>query len=212
MGKRLWIAGAGSFGREVFDWASDIRRANRAWEIAGFLDDNTEALHGRPCNLALVGPISTHEFLPDDRLVIAIADPVVRKSIAEKLQNKVSFETLIHPSCVVGTHSIIGEGSILCPYATVTTNTVLGKHTIANLKSTITHDIVMGDYCTLCDHVDLCGCVKVGEGAFFGSHAAVTPGVSIGDFAYVGAGATVINDVPAHTTVISTYARPIPRR
>ena len=211
MGKKLWIAGAGSFGREVLGWASDIRRANRGWDIAGFLDDDKHALEGRPCDLKHFGPISTHVFTSDDCVVIAIADSKSRKQIAAALQGKVQFETLIHPTCIVGSHSHVGEGSILCPFAVITTNAQVGSHTIANLHSTITHDVVMGDCCTLSDHVDICGNVRVGHGVFFGSHASVTPGVSVGDFAYIGAGAVVISNVPANATMVSTFARPIPK-
>lgn len=210
--KRLWIAGAGSFGREVCDWAADIRRENPRWDLAGLLDDNPVALAGKPCSLPLVGPITSHVFTADDCLVIAIANSKVREQLTLSLTGRVAFETLVHPTCRVGSFSHIGAGSILCPYAVVTTNASLGCATIANLHSTITHDVQLGDFCTLSDHVDLCGHVRVGHRVFFGTHAAVTPGVIIGDDAVIGAGATVINDVAANATMISTAARPLPRR
>ncbi len=214
MPRRLWIIGAGSFGREVFDWATHIRQQDPRWDIAGFLDDNLHALEDRPCNLKLQGSIDTCDFTADDCAVVAIANTAFRAEIVRRLAGRVAFETLIHPAATVGSHSTLGEGCILCPQAVVTTNARLGEHVHANLASTITHDVTVGPFVTLSDHVDLCGGVTVEEGAFFGSHASVTPGRHVGRDAKVGAGAVVLQDVPAGTTVFGVparvFARPTP--
>jgi sugar O-acyltransferase (sialic acid O-acetyltransferase NeuD family) len=207
--KRLWILGAGGFGREVYDWASDIRRVRPEWDIAGFLDDDLDALRDRPCDLPLVGPIEGHEFTADDLAVIAIANTRVRESIATNLASRVQFVSLIHPTVIVGSHSPIGTGAILCPRVTVTTNSRLGDHVHLNLHTTIGHDATLEAFCTLSDHVDICGNVHVERGAFFGSHASATPSVRIGAFARIGAGSVVIKDVPGEVTMVGVPARPI---
>lgn len=43
--RRLFIIGAGGFGRETAWLAERINKISPTWEIKGFLDDN-EALHG----------------------------------------------------------------------------------------------------------------------------------------------------------------------
>lgn len=209
MQKRLWILGAGGFGREVYDWACAIRRIQPQWDVAGFLDDNPQALQGRPCDLPLVGPIQGHPFSAGDLAVIAIADPATRERIALGLAGRVEFATLIHPTAIVGSHSSIGEGSVICPGVVITTNARLGAQVHLNLHSTIGHDATLEPFCTLSDHVDICGNVYVERGAFFGSHASATPSVRIGAFARIGAGSVVLRDVASRVTVVGVPARPI---
>ncbi len=38
--KRLFIIGAGGFGREVFSWIQQIPNRDREWAFGGFLDDD----------------------------------------------------------------------------------------------------------------------------------------------------------------------------
>ena len=48
--KDLIIVGAGGFGRELLQWIKDINRIERKWNIAGFIDDNVEALKNYKCD------------------------------------------------------------------------------------------------------------------------------------------------------------------
>jgi len=207
--KRLWIIGAGGFGREVYDWAVDVRRHHPRWDIAGFLDDNPEALAGRPCDLPLVGPVENHTFTGDDLAVIAIADPRTRMDISQRLEGRVHWETLIHPSAIIGSHTPIGEGTVICPRVVITTNSKVCEHVHINAFSSVGHDSLIGSFCTLSGHVDICGNVTLDQGVFFGSHATVIPRARVGEFARVGAGSMVLRAVRPNTTVIGVPARTI---
>ena len=46
MPSSLYIVGAGGFGRELFNWIKQHPDSGKAWNFAGFLDDNAEALKG----------------------------------------------------------------------------------------------------------------------------------------------------------------------
>ena len=42
--KQLIIVGASGFGRELLQWCKDVQKVKKEWEIAGFIDDNLQAL------------------------------------------------------------------------------------------------------------------------------------------------------------------------
>jgi acetyltransferase-like isoleucine patch superfamily enzyme len=45
-----------------------------------------------------------------------------------------------------------------------------------------------------------------------GAGATIIPNLIVGDDSIIGAGATVIRDVPSHTTVVGCPAKPIPHK
>jgi serine O-acetyltransferase len=52
----------------------------------------------------------------------------------------------------------------------------------------------------------------LGDGVFVGAGAKIIGGVAVGDGARIGANAVVVDDVPAHTTVVGIPARVVRRR
>ncbi len=65
--KKLLIVGAGGFGRELYVWASQHPDCGRAWTLAGFLDDNADALAALPQwdSLAILLAVSHFEHVHD---------------------------------------------------------------------------------------------------------------------------------------------------
>ena len=180
--KRLYIAGAGGFGREVAAWARDYCAASGDGELVGFLDDNPGALNGFPTDLRMVGSVDSQRFEASDRVFVAICEPRVKMQIVDKLQGRVEFATIIHPTAVIGSHCRIGVGSILCPGVVLTTNVTIGDHVHLNLNVSVGHDSQIGSFTTLNSHVDVTGAVIVEESAFLGSHAVVLPRGHVGAF------------------------------
>ncbi len=211
--KKLYIIGAGGFGREVLNWALHCKeQQSPEWEIAGFLDGNVKALNGFGVNASVVG--DPNSFVPSegDLLLCAVGHPATRLRLCTMLEERGgSFATLIHPTVVMGLHCHIGEGSILCPNTVVTTNVTVGKHVIVNVGATLGHDVVVGDGSTLNSHCDVTGGASLGKGVFLGSHAVILPRAKVGDFARVGAGSTVLRRAVANTTVFGVPAKRIPR-
>ncbi len=204
--KRLYIAGAGGFGREVAAWARDFCRAEKNWDLIGFLDDNPAALGDFPSDLTVVGNVDSQRFEDRDRVFVAICEPRVKMQIVEKLQGRVQFATIIHPTAIIGAHCRIGVGSILCPGVMLTTNVTIGDHVHLNLKVTIGHDSQVGSFSTLNSHADITGAVVVEEAVFMGSHAVVLPRGHVGAYSRVGAGSVVLRHVAAGDTVLGVPA------
>jgi len=204
--KRLYIVGAGGFGREVASWARDFCALAGDWELMGFLDDNPSALSNFPSDLRVVGSLDSQRFEARDRVFVAICEPRVKMQIVEKFTGRVQFATIIHPTAIVGSHCKLGVGSILCPGVVLTTNVTIGDHVHLNLNVSVGHDSQIGAFSTLNSHVDITGAVVVEESAFLGSHAVVLPRGRVGAFSRVGAGSVVLRHVSAGDTVLGVPA------
>ena len=207
MVNRLFIIGAGGFGREVAVWASHWTRVEGRFALEGFLDDNPQALDGYPTDWPLLGNPREFAFRPGDAALIAIGSPKIRRTLAATLEGRVTFPVLIHPAALVGTHCLLGPGSIICPGTILTTNIRLGRHVILNLGCSIGHDVTMGDHVTLSPHVSVSGGATLGDDVFVGSNASFVPRVKVGARAVVGASSLVLRSVPEAVTVFGAPAK-----
>lgn len=211
--KKLFIIGAGDFGREVLEWALAMPACGRDWRIAGFLDSRGDVLKGLGVPMDVVGSPSTWIVQDDHVFVCALGDPVQRMKYARLiLERGGRFINIIHPTVIIGLNSKIGQGCILCPYATVTVNVTLGDFVVLNLYASVGHDATLGEGSTLSAHCDVTGHVRLGECVFLGSHASVLPKAVVEDFAVVGAGSVVLRKVSAHATVLGVPARVVMTR
>ncbi len=196
---RLIIIGAGALALELRQWELSDGEVKEPLFV---VDDE----HGK---------IEDHfEFLPGDKVIIAIANSQARASMFDRLEKVISqLCTYQHSTSlfmgIVNDDGQSTQGSMMFPYSIVSANAHLGRGTILNCHSTVGHDVVLGDFCTLSSHVDICGNVKVGDRVFFGSGARVLPGLTIGSDAVIGAGAVVVNDVPTSATVFGVPARKV---
>lgn len=145
--------------------------------------------------------------LPDDLNVsssyfIAIGDNRIRKEIAQRIQAKVMYGTLIHPSAMVSSRSAIGAGTVVMEGAIVKVDSVVGEQVIVNTGASVDHDCQLEDFVHLAPRATLCGGARVGEGTMIGAGAVVIPGVKIGSWCRIGAGSVVSKDVPDGATWI----------
>jgi len=209
MTERLILVGGGDFARELINWTDDLVDQGKSIPVTGFLDDNPDAFKGFHYPVAYLGSIQSYVSLPGDRLLMAVGNPKVKKSLFVDLKLKgCTFATLIHPSAVVARTATLGEGVVVCPQAFVSADAVVGDLCAINGSASVGHDVKLGSFATLSAHVDLTGWVNVAECVFFGSGARVLPKVKIGYGARIGAGAVVMRSVPADAVV---YAPPAKR-
>lgn len=207
--KDLVIIGAGDFGREVAALIANINEVNYTWNFRGFVDD---ILKGQTVEgFEILGKVdSLYSMNPKPHVVIAIANPQVKKSIAHELdRHSLPLATLVHPSVIISDHVDIGPGSIVCAGTIFAINTVVGKHCILNFACRVGHDTVIKDYSSCMPGTNLAGKVVVGEGCYFGLNACVINGKVIGEWTTVGAGAVVIEDIPGYSVAVGVPARVI---
>lgn len=210
--KKLFIFGAGGFGREVLWLAKRINEVQKIWDIQGFVDDN-EIFHGSKLDdYPIVGGCDYLARMNEDvDVVIAIGCARVKKMVAEKLSQyeNVHFATLIDPSAILSERVNIGEGSIICAGTIMTVDIIIGKHVIINLDCTVGHDVIIGDYVTVYPSVNISGNVIVGNNSELGTGTQIIQGKTIGQQSIIGAGSVVIRDVPDQCTAVGSPAKPI---
>jgi sugar O-acyltransferase (sialic acid O-acetyltransferase NeuD family) len=213
MSRRIFILGAGGFGRELFAWLYESTSCRPDDHVAGFLDSNPDALGHRSDYGRIVGAPEDFRPAPEDYLVCAIGSPEAKLRLCRELQRKgAKFLSLIHRTAFVGASSRLGDGVVLCQGAVVTSNVALGSFVTLNVHASVGHDAIVGDGCTLSAHCDVTGRASLKEGVFLGSHATVLPGVRVGEYAVVGAASAAFRTVKPRTTVVGVPARVISER
>jgi len=206
--KKLIIVGAGGFGREVYSWAKSHPDSGKAWEVAGFIDDDAAALDRYNYPVGVIGPLETHQPAENEVFVCAIGAPMIKKKVCQALLSRsATFIPLVHPSVIIGENIEIGNGVVLCPRVTLTADISIGDFVAISCHSSVGHDAVIGDWATISGHCDLTGSTRLGTGAFLGTGVRIVPSKSVGDFAYVGAGAVVIRSVKHGQKVFGNPAR-----
>jgi len=207
--KDLIIVGAGGFGRELLQWVKDINSINKKWMIKGFIDDNPSALAGLECDYAVIGSIKDWQPNNNEVFACAIAKPSIKEKVVTSLKLKgASFDSIIHPTSVIGDHNKIGEGLVAYPNSFISTNTTIGDF-VTLLCSSIGHDAEVADYSTISSFCDITGGVNIGRRVFLGSHVTIIPGRKIGEDAFLGAGSVVVTHVKEKTKVMGNPAKKI---
>jgi sugar O-acyltransferase (sialic acid O-acetyltransferase NeuD family) len=205
--KNLFIVGAGGFGREVYAWIKQHPEFNKSWTLAGFLDDNLEALKSFN-NFASVALLKNHQVLSSNVYVCALGLPLVKaKLLAPLIEQNADFISFIHPTAVIGERVKLGRGVIVCPGASISVDISIGDFSMIGPNTTIGHDGTIGAWCTLCAQCDVTGRVTIGDGVFLGSRVSIIPSKKVGNKSILGAGSVVISDVPDGVTVVGNPAR-----
>ena len=205
--KKLLIVGAGGFGRELHAWASQHPDCGRVWTLAGFLDDNSEALtsFGR---FSPVLPPSGHRPSADTVYLAGVGLPSMKEKLVAPLAAAgAEFLTFVHPQALIGARVKLGKGVVICPGTVLSVDIEIGDFAMVNLNCTIGHDASVGPWTTVSAQCDITGHVRVADRVFMGSRSSIIPGKSVGSRSIVGAGAMVATDVPAGVTVVGIPAR-----
>jgi sugar O-acyltransferase (sialic acid O-acetyltransferase NeuD family) len=205
--RRLFIVGAGGFGRELEGHLERVPAEQRKWEIAGFLDDDPAVLDGYPSSYGVVGPVKGFEFRTDDLAILAVAKPATKKAIFESLLPKVELFTFVAPDANIGKFVRIGRGCIIGPRVIIGPNVTIGDGVFVNSASMIGHDVTIGSYASFMANNNIAGNCKIGAQVYAASSVTVIPDRVVCDGAYIGAGSIVIQDIKERRTVFGNPAK-----
>lgn len=189
----MYIYGASGQGRVIIDMIDS------AETIHGVFDD--DPLKTEILNYA-VSAFPGTSFRYDHPFFIAIGEKSVRKKIAEKLEGKATFGTIIHRTAMVSKRCEIDEGSVVMEGAIVKVNSRIGKQVIINTGASVDHDCIIGDFVHLAPQATLCGDIIIGEGTVIGAGATVIPGIRIGAWCKIAAGSVLTKHVADGATWI----------
>ncbi len=118
-----------------------------------------------------------------------------RKTLAYFLQNRISevMSADIHPAARIGEGVMLDHG----------TGVVVGETAVIGNNVSILHGVTLGGSGK--ERGDRHP--KIGDGVMIGAGAAILGNIRVGECAKVGAGSVVLDDVPAHTTVVGVPAK-----
>lgn len=208
---KIFIVGAGGFGRELLWWIKDINKVKPTWEIAGFLDDDLHALDEYECDYGIVGGIQTWEPKEDEEFALALGTPELKRRIVRVLKSKgAKFTSIIHPTAMISEFSHYGEGFIAFPYSKLSCNSTVGDF-VTLLATPIGHDTWVGDYSVISGGCNVVRNVVIGQDVFLAAGVCIAQDVHVGDGAYLGLGAVVLKDVNPGDTVFGNPARVMPK-
>lgn len=186
------IVGAGGFAREVLDWMKDTLDP-RKFTFKGFLSNNSRDLDNfNSVHYPIIG--DPEKYLPgkNDKFLLAIGDIKTRIRLAKILESKhAKFQTLIHPTTVISSSAVIGEGVIICPKVVVGHSACIKRLAIINVSSSIGHDANVGEYSVVSPLCSINGFANIGKGVFLGSNSHIAGRKKIGEFSSISAGISV---------------------
>lgn len=208
--KKIIIVGAGGFGRELLQWIKDVNKVTPTWEIAGFIDDNLNALDGVEIDYGVIGTIKDWEPKEDEEFALAFGSPELKRKIVSLLKDKgANFATVIHPTALLSEFSHYGEGFIMFPYSKLSCNSTVGDF-VTLLSTPIGHDNEIGDYTVISGGCNIVRNVKIGRDVFLAAGVCIAQDVVVGDGAYLGLGSVILKDVNPGSKMFGNPARAVP--
>lgn len=209
MNKPVIIIGAGGHAKVLFD---SLRLLGV--EILGMFDKCPTPV-GMAGNLPIIGDDSAISAYSSDAVELvnglgSVGDTALRAGIYYKFKKLgYSFRQVIHPTAIIASDCILGEGVQVMAGAVVNTGTKIAEDSIINTGAVVDHDCVIGSHVHVAPGATLSGGVHVGDGSHIGAGATIIQGVSIGRNTLVGAGTVVLKDVPTGAKVVGVPAKAI---
>ena len=178
--------------------------------ITGFINQTPDSCGTEILGIPVLGDehILDSPDLADCAVLVAIGDNALRESIVARITaRKKEFATVIHPSAVISSSAILGEGTVVMAGAVINSMSQVGRHCIVNTMASVDHDCFVGNFVHISPGAHLAGNCHVGDLGHVGIGVSMLPGVSVGPRSVIGAGAAVICDIPADAVAVGVPAK-----
>lgn len=205
--KQLIIIGAGGMGRTLFDIACESVGYGEVYEIAGFLDDNLNALDDFENYPSVIGKISDYNPKPDDVFVSSLGGAYRRKCMENIISCGGEFIQLVHRTARIGTNVVLGVGNVVGPFTTIGADARVGDYNMIQSYTVIGHDAKIGNWNRIDTHVTCVGGIEIEDEADIHTGAVINHGVKVESNSKVAACSFVIRKVKSGTTVMGNPAK-----
>ncbi|WP_323011601.1 NeuD/PglB/VioB family sugar acetyltransferase [Castellaniella sp.] len=211
--KKVYIIGAGGWGREVLIQMRTASAYGKDWSIAGFLDTRAHMLDGIDCGVSIVGDPLIHQPQAGEAFVCAVGLPKGRAQYAVPILEKggefIHIYTPFNSEGYLSKGVHLGTGCFWAPRVQFSPDVWVGDFANFHSGTIIGHDVRIGHYAQIGAMVFIGGGARIGDYAIVHPHATIIPHITVGEGATVGAGAVVVKDVPPGVTVFGNPARVI---
>lgn len=196
----LIIVGAGSVGGHI---AYNFDDYAPGYELLGFVDDNPDKIGKLNFGYNVIGPINLLLSVKNVAVVIGIAFPGIKRKLIERLRlnETLTFPTLISPNAWISKGSTIGAGSIIYPGVSINYGCSVGDFVIMNMNCAIGHDCIVSSYSSLAPGVNFGGHTSIGEGVDVGIGVSTRQNIKIGNYSVLGGQSMIVDNVPENMKV-----------
>lgn len=200
--RRIIIAGAGRFGRELAAWLE----AYGGYDLLGFIDDASREAD-------VISTAAEHRPIIGCEYVVAIGAASARLRVGRMLEALgCRLATIISPYAMLAQACGAARGALVLGNCSISSGVVFGRQVLVREFASVARDARLGDGAGIGAHAVVGPGAVIGSGAVLHAHCTVLPGVQIGDYADVGSGAVVTTDVEAGAMVAGNPARMLARR
>ena len=204
----LGIYGAGGLGREVYELANVINNVDNRWTEIIFIDDGEVVDNPRKKLILKFEDVKKEISSKDIEFCIAIGEPVIRKTLYNKLvAEDIEITNLIHPEVYIPKSTKVGKGTIINKFVSITCDIVIGKNVYVHPMACIGHDSVIGNHAIISSFVDVAGNCNIGDCAFLAINVIMKQGTFIGANSIVGLASVVHRDIKEGVIALGNPAR-----
>lgn len=188
MTTEIFILGAGSFAREVYDMAVH----DLGWKVMGFVVDVDS-----PPELLCLPVLNVDRMAEGHRLFVPGTMGTWRWRLSSKMIMLGHYpQSLVHPSASVSRTAMVQNGALVGRLVAVGADALVSTMAVLNRGATVGHDCTVGWCATVGPGANVAGGATIGAWATVGMGANILENRKIGQKAVVGAGAIVTKDVP----------------
>tara|TARA_Y100001980_G_C14493240_1_gene270039 strand:+ start:415 stop:1074 length:660 start_codon:yes stop_codon:yes gene_type:complete len=207
--KKLYIIGAGPFGRELLGWLKQDSIYTNQFYFAGFLDNRNSLLDNYIADYKIVGDPYNFTFSKNDFCLIGVADPFYKCELIKNLKNHTSIISFVSSNAIISPTAKIGVGSIISPWVSISNDTNIGKYVTIMIGTKIGHDCDVQQFSSLMADVKLAARVNINKKVYIGLGAILINDISIGNSSIVGAGSVVLKSCKDQITIFGNPAKQI---
>ncbi len=209
--KDIIIIGTGIIAREVAKIIEAINLERDTWNIIGFIstDDRIEVSSFSLDEYKVISDLENMYAYFENRkkdkfyffkrleskndlfVIVAIDNYNLKKEIVYRLDGKVKFAKIIHPSVKGVNLDNVKDGCILYPGLVVIGDLQIGKHSIVKQSCSFGNNIKIGEYSYIAFNNNIDSCVNIGDCVYMDPNSTILANSTIDNGSYIKTGSLI---------------------